>query len=143
MLSSKKIDFPAGVNYRLQTEDRVQSVKLVFSTQLCELFPLLPSLWFTSPPPFKVHYIQIVCGFGRGWGFLSPVGYHILQVFNTLYLTRFRTFKIARQVNFCQMTTFCILSISLIFLRSKRSAFTMDDCFTWIPRTQTFHNLKL
>jgi hypothetical protein len=27
---------------------------------------------------------------------LSPVGGHILQEFNTLYLTRFRTYKIAR-----------------------------------------------
>jgi hypothetical protein len=27
---------------------------------------------------------------------LSPVGDNILQEFNTLYLTRFRTFKIAR-----------------------------------------------
>ncbi len=30
-----------------------------------------------------------------GVGVLSPVGDHILQVFNTLYLTRFRTYKIA------------------------------------------------
>ena len=30
--------------YRL---DHIQSVRLVFSTQLCELLPLLPSLWFT------------------------------------------------------------------------------------------------
>ncbi len=27
---------------------------------------------------------------------LSPVGDHILQKFDTLYLTRFRTYKIAR-----------------------------------------------
>jgi hypothetical protein len=27
---------------------------------------------------------------------LSPAGDHILQEFNTLYLTRFRTYKIAR-----------------------------------------------
>jgi hypothetical protein len=33
--------------YRLE----VQSVILVFSTQLCELLPLSPSLWFKSPPP--------------------------------------------------------------------------------------------
>jgi hypothetical protein len=32
---------------------------------------------------------------GRGWGVLSCVGDHLLQEFNTLYLTRFRTYKIA------------------------------------------------
>jgi hypothetical protein len=32
----------------------------------------------------------------EGGGF-SPVGNHILQEFNTLYMTRFRTYKIARQ----------------------------------------------
>jgi hypothetical protein len=33
--------------YRLE----IQSVMLVFSTQLCELLPLSPSLWFNFPPP--------------------------------------------------------------------------------------------
>jgi hypothetical protein len=34
---------------------------------------------------------------GEGVGVvLSPVGDHILQEINTLYLTRFRTYKIAR-----------------------------------------------
>jgi len=35
--------------YRLD----IHSVKLIFSTQLCELLPLQPSLWFnsTQPPP--------------------------------------------------------------------------------------------
>jgi hypothetical protein len=28
-----------------------QSIMMVFSTQLCELLPLQPSLWFKSPPP--------------------------------------------------------------------------------------------
>jgi hypothetical protein len=26
------------------------SIMLIFSTQLCELLPLFPSLWFNSPP---------------------------------------------------------------------------------------------
>jgi hypothetical protein len=52
---------------------------------------------------------------GGGWGALSCVGDHILQEFNTLYLTRFRTCKIAlppkqnprrgrglRQINICR-----------------------------------------
>jgi hypothetical protein len=32
--------------YRLE----IQSVMLVFSSQLCELLPFYPSLWFNSPP---------------------------------------------------------------------------------------------
>ncbi len=39
-------------------------------------------------PKVKVQYIQ-------GWRVLGCVGDHILQEFNTLFLTRFRTFKIA------------------------------------------------
>jgi hypothetical protein len=49
--------------YRLE----IQSVMLVFSTQLHNLLPLL-----------------------------SPVGDHIPQELNTLYLTRFRIYKIVR-----------------------------------------------
>jgi hypothetical protein len=30
---------------------RLETVMLVFSTQICELLPLLSSLWFNSPPP--------------------------------------------------------------------------------------------
>jgi hypothetical protein len=33
---------------------------------------------------------------GRGWVVVSPLEDHILQEFNTLYLTSFRTYKIAR-----------------------------------------------
>jgi hypothetical protein len=40
-------------------------------------------------------YIQTVCGFGGGGGVVSYVEDHILQEFNTLFLTRFRTYKIA------------------------------------------------
>jgi hypothetical protein len=83
----------------------IQSVMMVFSTQLCELctvLPLLPcSLWFTSPTPpsfpkskFSIYYMQTVCGW-EGVEVLSCVGDHILQEFNTLLLTRFRTYKIA------------------------------------------------
>ncbi len=46
-------------------------------------------------PCVNVQYIQTVCGWER-MEVLSPVEYHILQEFNTLYLTRFRTYKIAR-----------------------------------------------
>ncbi len=80
--------------YRLE----VQSVVLVFLTQLCELLPLQPSLWFTSPTPpptkVKVHiHIQYA---GREWrGVELCFGDHILQEIDTLFLTRFRTYKIA------------------------------------------------
>jgi hypothetical protein len=74
----------------------IQSVMLVFLTQLCELLPLLPSLWLNPPPPSLCQSteVQTVCGC-EGVGVLSPVGDHILQEFNTLYLTRFRIYKIA------------------------------------------------
>ncbi len=59
--------------YRLE----IQSVMLLFSTQLSELLPLSLSLWFNSrpPPPFLVlislRYTHIQCvrgvwGHGRG-----------------------------------------------------------------------------
>ncbi len=42
---------------------------LVFSTQLCELLPLWPSLVFTSPPfPKSKYIIYRHCVSGRGWG---------------------------------------------------------------------------
>ncbi len=44
---------------------KMQSIMLVFSTQLCELLPLSPSLWFNSPPltlpSVKVQHILTVC----------------------------------------------------------------------------------
>ncbi len=48
-----------------------------------------------TPPPSlrQIPYIQTVSGW-EGKGMLSPVGDHILQEFNTLYLTRFRTTKL-------------------------------------------------
>jgi hypothetical protein len=56
---------------------------LVFSTQLCELLPLEPSLWFTSPPlPLslcqstvytKVYTDSVRVGGVGGWGVLSLI----------------------------------------------------------------------
>jgi hypothetical protein len=42
--------------------------------------------------------LRTQCVSGRGWGegVLSCVGDHIQQEFNTLFLTRIRTYKIAR-----------------------------------------------
>ncbi len=74
----------------------IQAVMLVFLTQLCELLPLSPFLWFIPPPfPKSKYSIYRQCVAERGWGVLSCVGYHILKEFNTLFLTRFRTNKIA------------------------------------------------
>jgi hypothetical protein len=42
-------DFAAGVYIRVYRL-AIQSAILVFSTQLCDLLPLSPSLWFNSPP---------------------------------------------------------------------------------------------
>jgi len=44
--------------------------------------------------PSVSKYIQTACGWER-WEMLSRVGGHTLQEFYTLYLTRFRTYKIA------------------------------------------------
>jgi hypothetical protein len=81
--------------YRLD----IQSVMLVLSTHLCELYCIPSNLLSDSTPPlprppFPVSkysmYKQCVAGG------LGGVGDHILQEFNTLYLTRFRTYKIAK-----------------------------------------------
>jgi hypothetical protein len=58
MSSSKQFDlerdFAAGV-YRLE----IKSVMLVFSTQLCQLLPLSPFLWFNSLlPPSMCEYVH-------------------------------------------------------------------------------------
>ncbi len=52
------------------------------------------------PPPFPKSKYSMYrkCVAGRGRGMLSCVGDHILQEFNTLYLTRFRTYKTALKV---------------------------------------------
>jgi hypothetical protein len=57
---------------------------LVFSTRLCELLPLLPSLWYNSPSPSLCQSTVYTDSVWRGEGG------------DTLYLTRFRTYKIAR-----------------------------------------------
>jgi hypothetical protein len=84
--------------YRLE----IQSVMLVlFSTHLCVLLTTVyrPSnLPHPSPLPFPKSkysiYRQYVAGGGEGGGELSCVGNCIMHVVNTLFLTRFRTYKI-------------------------------------------------
>jgi hypothetical protein len=65
----------------------------------CVLLPLYCTFSLTSfplPPLPNVQYIQTVCdcGGGGGGGLKRTVD-HILQEFYTLFLTRFRTNKIA------------------------------------------------
>ncbi len=99
----------------------IHIVMFVFSTQLCELLRsnvLSGSPLSTPPLPcVKVQHIQTVCG----WEVLSPVGDHILQEFNTLYLIRFRTYKIARppQTKTClrKINTYCKVPLQVNFLR--------------------------
>jgi hypothetical protein len=87
--------------YRLE----IQSVTLVFLTQLCERLPLsnLSLVHLPHPSPLPPSQSQstvdtdhrVWLGGGGSWGLLSCVGDHILQEFNTLFLTRFITYKIA------------------------------------------------
>ncbi len=81
--------------YRLE----IQSVMLVFSTLFWELLPLEPSLWFNSPPSLPLPCVKVqytVYGWeGGGGGCWIQLETNILQEFNTLYLTRFKTYNIA------------------------------------------------
>ncbi len=69
----------------------------IFDPALRTVAPLTFSLVQLSIPLSVSKYsIYGQCVAGRGWGVLSPGGDYILQEFNTLYLNRFRTYKIAR-----------------------------------------------
>jgi hypothetical protein len=68
---------------------------LVFSTPLVNCCPFTFSLTSPTLPKVNVQYIQTVCGCGGGGGVFICVVEHILQEFITLFLTRFRTYKIA------------------------------------------------
>jgi hypothetical protein len=71
---------------------------LVFLTQLGNCYPHERRNYTTPPlplPKVNVQYIQTVCGWGGpGWVVFNCVLDHNLQEFNTLFLTRFRTYKI-------------------------------------------------
>ncbi len=106
-LLSFKIDLFCGMCLTYFIDWRYIHSWLVFSTQLvnCCLHGTIlvyscPSTFsLTSPlPPLSkvnVQYIQTMCGCWGGGGGLSCVVYHILQEFNTLFMTRFRNYKIA------------------------------------------------
>ncbi len=78
--------------YRLE----IKSVMLVFRPSFVNCCPSNlfsgSTLALYPPPCLKVHYTQIVCG----WEEIGGVGDHILQEFNTLYLTRFSPYKTDR-----------------------------------------------
>jgi hypothetical protein len=61
----------------------------------CVLLPLYLLFDLPPPPKLNVQYIQTVCGCGGGGGMLNCGVDHILQEFYTLFLTRFKTYKIA------------------------------------------------
>jgi hypothetical protein len=58
--------------YRLE----IQSVMLVFSTQLCELWPLLPSLWFNYVNTYKIYTytVHYTVRQGGGYGVIGGEG---------------------------------------------------------------------
>jgi hypothetical protein len=71
--------------------------KELYGRYLCTVAPLLYLLSDLLPPlPLpKVQFIQTVYDVGGGVGVLKCTVDHILQEFYTLFLTRFRTYKIA------------------------------------------------
>jgi hypothetical protein len=90
---------------------------MVFSTQLCELLLLWPSLWFNSPPsPLprvnkNTAYTYTVCKGGGGYEVLD------LRQINTCR-------KVPLQVNFFRWRPFAPPSMSLIFLPSAEYLFS-------------------
>ncbi len=121
---------------------------------LCSVAPLLYLLSDLLPPSpllkLNVQYIQTVCGWEGGGGVMNCTVDHILQEFYTLFLTRFRTYKIATPPQ-TKMTSKDDIKglVSLKFFRpwweltapvpfyrdsSARSSFAMYDnkCGFWI-----------
>ncbi len=77
--------------YRLE----IQSVMLVFSTPLVNCCPSTFSLTSPTPPQSKCsEYTDCVWLWGRGGGLEMCCRPNFLQEFNTLFLTRFRTYKL-------------------------------------------------
>jgi hypothetical protein len=75
----------------------IQSVILIFRPSFVNYCP--SNLISSSPYPPSLCQSTVFTDsvwLGGGWGVLSPVGDYILLEFITLYLPRFRTYKIAR-----------------------------------------------
>jgi hypothetical protein len=64
-------------------------------SQPCWYFWPSFELFTPPPPPYPVSKYNKVCDW-EGMGGIESCGGNILQEFNTLYLTRFRTYKTAR-----------------------------------------------
>ncbi len=82
--------------WRLVYRLKIQPVMLAFSTPVVNCCP--STFYLTSNTPLLPSQSKptlTVCGWGVGGGVLSCVVDQILQEFNTLFLTRFRTYKIA------------------------------------------------
>ncbi len=85
----------AGAYQSLWNGDTVSSQSWVGITNMTLTFSLV-QLYPPYPPPLPcVKVTDIVLLGGGGGGLLSPVEDQILQEFNTLYVTRFRIYKIA------------------------------------------------
>jgi hypothetical protein len=110
MSSSKAIDCKGTLRQVLiRVYSLVQSVMLYFRPCFVNCCPSNLLSGSTLPPPptfpllkYSIQYIDSVWMGGDGGGggreggwLLSPVRDHILLEFKTLYLTRFRTYKIA------------------------------------------------
>ncbi len=91
----------------------------------------VPSLWHHPPPPFPMYSIYRLCdcgGGGGGGGVLKCTVDHILQEFYTLFLTRFRTYKIASPPQ-TKMTSKDVIKglVSLKFLRPWEKSLFMKN----------------
>jgi hypothetical protein len=113
--------------YRLE----IQSVMLVFSSPFVNCWPSTFSL--TSPlltvNVQYLHYRQCVA-VGGGWRVLNCVVDHILQEFNTLFLTRFKTYKIATslQTKTPVQTTFRYSCLYSFFVHAANSLWLLVGC---------------
>jgi len=103
MSSSKGTSRPVFIGvYRLE----VHLAMLLFSTQLCELLPLSPYLWFNSPPP--IPFPMWISVRGGGYGVLGLGQINIGR-------------KVSLHVNLFRWRHFALTSMSLIFLRIPTS----------------------
>ncbi len=98
MLSSKKLTCKGQVFIRVYGLDWTVSHDGIFDSVLWTIVPLTFSL--VHPPPSRTSLSQSTVHtdsvwLGGGWGVLSCAGDHILQEFDALFLTRFRTYKIS------------------------------------------------
>ncbi len=111
----------------------IKSVMLVFSIPLVNCWPSTFSD-LPHPSPFSrcqrtVYTDSAVCGCGGG--VLSCVVDHIMQEFNTLFLTRFRTYKIATPIQTKhQQRQHLVIGVFIVPL-SLVQGHAVDDITAW------------